>query len=510
MNKILLIATLILVSIFSYSQGNEKENKRLANSYLSQAKKHASASNKYVHTMRNEYGLIINPSYTDRVRVDLAKYIEETQQAALCFNRALLIDPNNQAAKKLSVEFNMKVASQMFKLGEDSYGTEQDVYFNRALEYFANAYNSGADSVSVFNYVYQIDSIENNRNDGTRNFYEYVSISDEDLHKVSTASQQKNIQQIDSLNKVISENKDTDDKQKLFNLYAQLLESEKHHYKDGEFQYKAYNKAFESKVDLAIELGRTDTIDYQDVYKKYRDPYLGDYVAKQRLISQIPRSNIKVYDCIGSISTHAKEPEILFVLNENGDLCSLNRHSDKPTICKQLRDTILADGTLSHIYTARPGSYRTTPVSWCYVQFLDGVDMLLPVSNHSVEFTYPSRLQPGLHNFVDKLFIETSDDGKNMVWENHSLQTPPAPEPSFEQRTTQDIDYIVKSNKSQADRIAELEREVYELSRSINWLTTGSYYNTNSSSNSSVDGLKDEIDKLRREISDLRYELQRK
>ncbi len=165
------------------------------------------------------------------------------------------------------------------------------------------------------------------------------------------------------------------------------------------------------------------------------------------------------------------------------------------------------------------------------MQFLDGVDMLLPASsNFTVEFAYPSGLKPGLHNFVDRLKIETDAEGRTIIRENEVIvqQTtpPPAPKPSFEQRTTASIDYIAERNDSQADRIAQLEREISDLQGEISDLQgeirdlhSGRNGNTWSSSSweNSIPGLRedvedlyDEIDALRREISDLRSELQRK
>ena len=142
MKKTLLLALLFLVSNFSYSQWNKWEDKSQISAYLSQARQHARNSNSYIHVSQNPYGLIINPSYTDLVRIDLPEYVKEIQKAILCVNKALLIEPNNQNAKKLSAEINMKAALQMYKMGEDSYEDKQDVYFNRALEFLANAYVS--------------------------------------------------------------------------------------------------------------------------------------------------------------------------------------------------------------------------------------------------------------------------------------------------------------------------------------------------------------------------------
>jgi hypothetical protein len=584
MKKVFLITAMLLAANFLYSQANEKENKRIIKSYLSQAKNHARTSDRYIRIVGNPYGLIINPSYTDRVKIELPEYIKETKQAVICLNKALLIDPNNQAAKKLSIEINMKVALQMFKLGEDSYDTEQDVYFNRALEYFANAYVSGADSAFVFKYVHQIDSIENKQEEGN-NFFEYVSIPDENLYKMSTAFQQKNTQQIDSLKKIIAANEHTADSQKLFNLYTQLLELEKYHFKDGKFQYHAYNNAFENKIDLAVELGSANAADYLDVYAQYREAWHGDYVTQRQLIAQIPsHRNAKVYDGADTHSVFKKDPDATyfiidengrfsaadsvyekapyvyyigdkngelsyvngalsvlsgvskrdpdayFILNKNGELSAVYGNLKDSTVCRILRDTTLADGTLSHIYTVHAGSHRTSPVRWYYAQFLDGVDMLLPVSsNHSVEFAYPSGLEPGLHNFVDALTVETDAEGDNIIRKNMAYTPPPKPEPSFEERTAANIESVVRQNASQNERIRELEQQtvtdmgsaarrserqeerIDELEREINRITTGNQYQDfRYSTDNSIDNLQREINSLKDEINSLRNELQRK
>lgn len=530
MKKLLLATALILGANFLYSQGNEWENKRLIQSYLLQARQYARNSNRYIHISQNQSG----------VWIELPEYIKETGQAAICLNNALRIDANNQNAKKLSIDINMKAALQMYKLGQATTNSyeKQDVYFNRVLEYLANAYESGLDSTTVLYNVHLIDSIENRRLEKDkeppvqqRNYFYYVSVSYENLYKVSTVSQLKTSQQIDSLNKVISASKDTIDRQTLFNLYAQLLEAAKYYYNDGKFQYGTYNEAFENKVKLAIELGRTDPMDYHDVYNKYREPWYGDYVARQRLIAQIPASNI-LYDGIDNFIS-AKAPDAQFILNENGDLTSLiaSSTSTSLTVCQALRDTILADGTRSRIYAGKVSSVRTSPVRWCYVQFLDGVEMLLPVpSGFLVEFAYPSGLQPGLHNFVDRLKIETDAEGKTIIRENEVIvqQTPPppAPKPSFEQQTTASIDYIAERNASQADRITQLEKVISDLQREIGDLQgeiqdlhsgrNGNSWSLSSWENSipglreDIEDLYDEIDALRREISDLRSELQRK
>ena len=341
---------------FSNAQRSEKENKRLINSYLSQAKLHEKNSNRHIRIVGNPYGLIINPSYTDRVKIELPEYIKETQQAVICLNNTLLIDPNNQAAKKMSIEFNMKVALQMFKMGEDSYETKRDVYFNRALEYFANAYESGLDSIAVFNYVHQINSREHVKN--WNNFFYYVSIPDENLHKVSTMSQLKTSQQIDSLNKVIAANKNTADKQTLFNLYAQLLESAKYYYTEGKFQYRTYNEAFENKVNLAIELERTDSVDYLDVYSEYRRSSY-DYVAQQREKHEIKKKIEKKIELRKNQPNYytLAEPEMVFVQGgtfwmgcTNEQCCDCDK-DESPTHRVTLDDFYI-------------GKYEVTQVQW--------------------------------------------------------------------------------------------------------------------------------------------------
>ncbi len=148
--------------------------------------------------------------------------------------------------------------------------------------------------------------------------------------------------------------------------------------------------------------------------------------------------------------------------------------------------------------------------------------MLLPVSsNFFVEFVYPSGLKPGLHNFVNRLKVETDTDGRTIIQENKATvpQLPPPPPPSFEQQTTTSLEYIASHNASQEDKIEQLEREISNLRGEIRDLHSGYSGNTWSSSSweNSIPGLKedirdlyDEINKLSRDISDLRYELQRK
>ncbi len=63
-----------------------------------------------------------------------------------------------------------------------------------------------------------------------------------------------------------------------------------------------------------------------------------------------------------------------------------------------IRDTILADGRVSHIYCASMCCYGPSSNQWRYVRLPDGVRMLISCS---AEFAYPSDLEPGIYNFVE-------------------------------------------------------------------------------------------------------------
>ncbi len=139
-----------------------------------------------------------------------------------------------------------------------------------------------------------------------------------------------------------------------------------------------------------------------------------------------------------------------------------------------------------------------------------------------VRVTYRNWASPNYH---------TNEFGFRLVLGGHVIDTipqappvpPPAPEPTFEERTANSIDYIAKRNDSQEDRIKQLEKENQELRKEISdlkeyvnenieWISTGSYGGSSSSASreSSLMGLREQINYLQNEINNLRYELQRK
>jgi hypothetical protein len=107
-----------------------------------------------------------------------------------------------------------------------------------------------------------------------------------------------------------------------------------------------------------------------------------------------------------------------------------------------MRDTILADGRISHINRAQGPCYglnKDHDNTWCYVRLPNGVKLLVGCLS---EFHYPTNMEPGLYNLIPDLVkvVGTNEDGDPIVetkhyyasWEEQETKPEPKEEPEPE------------------------------------------------------------------------------